>query len=1120
MLSLYKIWTVSRYETKTLWRSWFFRIFSILAIAILIMMSIGIHTKVGHTPWFLKGMDASLPYMYIQLLNIVQAIIGVFLASDFLKRDKKLDTTEVVYMRSMTNGDYVMGKSLGILMVFMALNIVVLLVAAVFHIFFAETSFSIIPYLVYPLFISFPTLVFIFGLAFLFMVLIRNQAVTFIILLGYIALTLFFLADKVHYIFDYITFNVPLMYSDFVGFGNLGFVLIHRGIYFLLGLGFIFATILMIKRLPQSKTMTRFSLFVFISCLAAAIMLTSVYLTKFSTGSELRSEMIELNKKLAGVRRITPLEWKLNVNHIGKGIDVKANLSFKNNHDDPINNYIFSLNPGLEVVNISSNQQQLDFERNLHIITVMPSEPLAVSATDSLVIHYKGAINEQACYYDIDNEERQKLYRIWLYNIAKRFAFIEPQYVLLTQEALWYPISGLPYGALYPQAVEKDFINFDMTVKTDKNLTVISQGQKTEIGSGEYHFKPEEPIPQLSLIIGDYETKSITVDSIDYNVLNLKGHDYYADYLKDIADTLEPVIRELKQDFENTLGLEYMFPRFSLVEVPIQFFYYSHLWTTSTESIQPEMVLVPEKGTLMGGADFPSQERWQKRRTDRSNQTVTPQESQSQIFSGFVRSDLFGTGRRRFFGGDIMSITPNYKIFPIYYTFTNHFKSKEWPIFNVALESFLNERTETGGSSFWRMYSGITDEEKANLALMKQNLAEILVDPDKKEIVNSVLKLKGAYLFNLIQSKVEVDDFNNFISDVLQTNTFKDTDVDLFVEQLLKTLNFDLEPHFNDWYQSRELPGMLVADVQGYKILDNDRTRYQVRFKIQNTEEVEGLVSASFRIGGGRGHFGPRGGDDQPDEQFISLAPGQIKEVGIILDDQPRSLTLNTLVSKNMPTSISRRFEQLELKEKVKAFEGERLLTEPIKLIAPGEIIVDNEDPGFEVLTHQKISFLKKLFQSNKEEEEEYIGFNFWRPPNNWRKTTFSDFYGKYVHSAHYVKAGKGEKKVAWSAEITASGNYDVYYHTSDVRMPWMRRGRRGGKDGQRRRGRQYLEQFHLIVYHDDGTDEVNLNVEESEDNWNFLGTYYISEGTAKVEMTDESKGRVVFADAVKWVKN
>lgn len=1080
-------------------------------------MSIGIHTKVGRTPWFLKGMDASIPYMYIQLLNIVQAIIGVFLASDFLKRDKKLDTTEVVYMRSMTNGDYVLGKSLGILMVFMALNILVLLVAAVFHVFFSEVSFSFFPYIVYPLAISLPTLVFIFGLAFLFMVLIRNQAVTFIILLGYIALTLFFLSDKIHYIFDYMTFNVPLMYSDFIGFGNLGTILIHRGAYFLLGLGFIFATILMIKRLPQSNTMTRFSFFMFILCLATAIVLTGVYLNKFSTGSELRFQMTELNTKLANTKRITPLKWKLNVNHNGNEIEVKANLSFKNNHEVPLDKYIFSLNPGLKVLDITSNQQQLDFERNLHTITITPSKNLPVSGTDSLLIHYKGTINEQACYLDIDTEERQKLYRIWLYNIAKRFAFIEPQYVLLTQEVLWYPISGLPYGALYPQAVEKDFINFDLTVQTDKNLTVVSQGQKTEKNSGEYHFKLEEPIPQLSLIIGNYETKSIMVDSIEYNVINLKGHDYYTDYFKDLADTLEPIIRELKQDFENKLGLEYLFPRFSLVEVPIQFFYYSHLWTSSTESIQPEMILVPEKGTLMSGADFSNQTRWQERRTERSNQTITPQESQSQIFSGFVRSELFGTGRKRFFGGDIISITPNYKIFPNYYTFVNHFKSEKWPIFNVALESFLNQRTETGGSMFTRFFRGLTDEEKANLALMKQNLAEILVDPDKKDIVNSVLKLKGSYLFNLIQSKVDVDDFNSFISDILKTNTYKDIEVDVFIEQLFKTLKFDLEPYFDNWYKSRKLPGMLVADVQAYKILDEDRTRYQVRFKLQNTEEVEGLVSATFRIGGGRGYMGPRGGSDQPDAQFISLAPGQIKEVGIVLDDQPRSFTLNTLVSKNLPTSISRRFEKLELKEKVKAFEGERLLTEPIKLIAPGEIIVDNEDPGFEVLAQQKVNFLKKLFQ-NDEEEEEYIGFNFWRPPNNWRKTTYSDFYGKYIHSAYYIKAGKGEKKVSWNAEIPESGNYDVYYHSTEVSMPWMR-SRRGGRDGKRR-GRQYLEQFHLIVYHDDGTDEVSLNVDESDDNWSFLGTYYISEGTAKVELTDESKGRIVFADAVKWVKN
>jgi len=1117
MLSLYKIWTVSRYETKTLLRSWFFRIFSILAIAILILMSIGIHTKVGHTPWFLKGMDASIPYMYIQLLNIVQAIIGVFLASDFLKRDKKLDTTEVVYMRSMTNGDYVIGKSLGILFVFMALNILVLLVAAVFHIFFSEVSFSIIPYLIYPLVISIPTLIFIFGLAFFLMVLIRNQAVTFIVLLGYIAVTLFFLSDKMHYIYDYMTFNVPLMYSNFIGFGNLEMILMHRCIYLLLGLGFIFATILMIKRLPQSKAMTRFSLVFFIFCLAGATALTGLYLTKFSSGSNLRTQMTALNHKFSSSNRITPVEWNLNLIHHGKKIDVQANLKFKNTHDLAIDEYVFSLNPGLKVEDILSNQQPLDFNRDHQIISVTPSKPLAPHSIDSLTIHYNGNINEQACYLDIGNEERFKLYRVWLYNIAKRFAIIEPNYVLLTPEAMWYPVAGIPYGAVYPKSTEKDFIKFNLNVKTDKDLTVLAQGKKTELTSGELNFLPENPLTQISLVIGDYEKRSITVDSVDYNVFNLKGHDYFSSYFTEIGDTLEPIIRELKQDYEGKVGLEYLFPRLSLIEVPIQFYYYPHLWTINLETVQPEMVFLPEKGLLADGADFANQTRRQERRTDRSNQTITPEEGQSQIFSQFVRTTLLGGSMgRRFMPKDIMSISPSYYIFPNYYNFVNHFKSEKWPIFNVALESFLNQRTETGGAGFRRFFTGLTDEEKANLALMKQNLAEILVDPDKKDIVNTVLKIKGAYLFNLIQSEINTDDFENFLISVLNSYHFKDTDVDNFINQLYRKTNFDLKPYFDAWYQSRELPGFLVADIKAYKILDEDRTRFQVRFKVENAEKVEGLLSVNVRIGGGRGFSGMGGGNnDAPPEQFISLAPGQIKEIGIVLDDQPRSLILNTLVSKNLPTSINKRFDDLELNEKVKAFEGERLLNEPIKLTSPGEIVVDNEDKGFEVLYQQEANFLKKLFQGDGEEEEEYIGFNFWRAPNVWRKTTYSDFYGKYIHSAYYIKAGKGEKKVAWNAEIEENGNYDIYCHTAEVRMPWMRR--RGGGHS---RGRQYIEQFHFIVFHDDGSNEVDLKVADSKNNWSFLGTYYISAGKAKVEMTDKSKGRIVFADAVKWVKH
>jgi hypothetical protein len=140
--------------------------------------------------------------------------------------------------------------------------------------------------------------------------------------------------------------------------------------------------------------------------------------------------MAALNHDFAGTDKVTPIEWKLNLIHKGKRIDVQANLKFKNTRDLAINKYVFSLNPGLKVENILSNQQPLDFNRDHHIISVTPSKPLAPNSIDSLTIHYNGNINEQACYLDIENEERFKLYRVWLYNIAKRFAIIEPNYVL------------------------------------------------------------------------------------------------------------------------------------------------------------------------------------------------------------------------------------------------------------------------------------------------------------------------------------------------------------------------------------------------------------------------------------------------------------------------------------------------------------------------------------------------------------------------------------------------------------------------------------------------------------------------------------------------------------------
>ena len=203
MISIHNILSIAKYERKTLLRSWFFRIFAILSLLVLFGMNFGMIIEGGGGDgWAIRSIPSAIPYFNLLILNVAQAIIAVFLASDFLKRDKKLDTTEVIYMRSMTNGEYVIGKTWGNLQVFIVLNLIVVIMALIFNLLAEGTSISWLSYGIYLLAISIPTLVFIMGLSFLLMSVIRNQAITFVLILGYIGITLFLIQAKFYYIFD------------------------------------------------------------------------------------------------------------------------------------------------------------------------------------------------------------------------------------------------------------------------------------------------------------------------------------------------------------------------------------------------------------------------------------------------------------------------------------------------------------------------------------------------------------------------------------------------------------------------------------------------------------------------------------------------------------------------------------------------------------------------------------------------------------------------------------------------------------------------------------------------------------------------------------------------------
>ena len=77
-------------------------------------------------------------HVNVMLLNMFQAVICIFIASEFLKQDREYNYTDAIYPRSMTNAEYVLGKSLGVFSLFLCLNIFILLVALVINVIFVD----------------------------------------------------------------------------------------------------------------------------------------------------------------------------------------------------------------------------------------------------------------------------------------------------------------------------------------------------------------------------------------------------------------------------------------------------------------------------------------------------------------------------------------------------------------------------------------------------------------------------------------------------------------------------------------------------------------------------------------------------------------------------------------------------------------------------------------------------------------------------------------------------------------------------------------------------------------------------------------------------------------------
>jgi hypothetical protein len=1124
MRAINNIIAVAIYESKTLFRSWFFRIFSILSLVFVFFYNFATQTAVGFPNGDMIAIPSMIPFTNLYIINLAQAVIAVFLASEFLKQDKKLDTTEVVYMRPITNADYVIGKTLGNIWVFVVLNAIALGMVAIFNIASPNTRFILLPYIYYFLLISLPTLIFILGFSFFLMSIIRNQAVTFLVLLGYIAATVFYLQNEFYYVFDYMAFKLPMSWSEFVGFTSLDKILIHRGIYLFLGLGFICLTILLLKRLSQSKYVREVVMVCSVLFLGFGITLGFIYIRTITNEQNHRSEMVSLNNRYANMKVMQVSSYDISVEHLGYQIAATATLGLKNADKEAMNEFVLTLNPGLSVQEVSGAQ----FTRELQLIKIKPDKAVQPGDSIRISIKYKGTIDESFCYLDQTPLQLEKWKESPNGVTDKKHAFLTEDYLLLTPETHWYPTSGVSYSSKGLNWLSTQFSRYRLNVKAAKGLTILSQGNKTDESDGSNLFVPEKPLTQISLAIGRYETRSVKVDKVNYSLSFLKKHNTFDKYFKVLTDSIVPVIRDLKKSWEIKIHREYPFERLQLIEIPVQFCSFNHSWTSAGEQVQPETVYLPEGAYKLNSANFAMSKRFATMNMQHDNETISPRETEANYLKRFVNDTFLGSKVNQFGGGggiriggggpnfNAVDILNPYFIFPNYYNYLNFIYSPVYPITNRVVESYLSKSATEGGNFFMRNLTGLSADEKGNIALQNRSFADILEKQEDIDILNNVVQTKSGFLFALMKGAVGPEKFDDFMRTFLDNRKFRVIPVEELNTEMRNNFKLDLDQYLPQWYTSVTLPGYLLIDTKAFKIQKDNQVKTVVSFTLTNTENIAGAVSVTFRIGGfGGGDRGPRrmgGGTDENIEKTVVIGPKESKRVTFLLNRDPRSMTLNTYASHNLPSTLNQRFDKLEIDPKADGADKEEVIpyTEGSE---PNEIIVDTEDPGFRMVQPVSKSFIKRLFSPKVQEDDlKYKGMELWNPKVEWTLTTNEQFYGKQIRSAYYCKGGTGDRKAIWSVPIKSGGYYKVYAYIPKIRF-FMSRGDRGGNNPQPE------DDYNFNVTHDDGVDHPIVKPDPRESTWIEVGSYHFSSDSAKIELTNNTKAKFIFADAVKLVK-
>ncbi len=815
-------------------------------------------------------------------------------------------------------------------------------------------------------------------------------------------------------------------------------------------------------------------------------------------------------------------------------------------------NLVLSLNPAMEIETLRLEGENTEDYSFVHGLLQIPlGATLATKGTVELAIVVTGNPDKQFGYLDDElglwNSPRAA--GLPYLALGRDASVFEGSYVALMPHSSWLPMPGPNVGIGDLSMRPRDFFEVDLDITVPTGWTIGVPGRR-QVSSTDtwttFKVEPKVPVPNFAFLAAEFEVRSLQIEGLEVELLIHKEHadtlNYAASFMHRLPDMVNPVAKRAKE-----YDLDYPFERFSLVEIPSNLRGYSGSWPFESVLSSPSVLMFRE-WTLPTA----KLERFFKRYA----QFVLQQEDQISLthlfyLQSYLDSDRFGGSLRNELWRNFVSFQTHptgegahaleFVIRQLTHSaLMGYGEIGIWYLANVfsALDvdryKLVNRLTNR---SIPLANTGMTDpmqylatqqfqDRIAGWEAMQIPLAEIDSRTDV-HFARKVLTMKGLAISSMLLDVLGEESTGRFLGALRRrcigrSYTFED------VEAVAKELELPALEHLDSWILEGGLPGFTVEDVEVQTVSEEDgTTSFQIQVLVRNSESMAGVVSASALSVWEQGSYWMM--FPMSASKATLVPPHSKAQISVPSAQEPKYVAIQPYLSYNRSKWEVVLPDPIEAASNLNASESSN---ESVASLAAGsvEIVVDDLDDSFSVANVKLqpagfllVNLLRPGVMSPPDFDQglpRYVYLS--KEPQIWSRSTLSGAHGRYRRT---TAVGIGSASGGWArfeTPLPTSGEWKLYYHlplepkqaenyetmystymgeAAAKSQPW-------GKQGT----------YQLRILQGSDVQDVAFDAALGHLGWNDLGTYALGEGSTTVEVSNESDGTYVYADAVKWV--